>query len=86
MKITNDTPEPVAIIGMACIFPKARDLKSYWRNILAGIDAIDDPLPEWEAQRYLSSGRILTARGGFLNDRHGGRRTDRLRQPWAIAR
>ena len=30
----------IAIIGMACIFPKAPDLRSFWVNILAGVDAI----------------------------------------------
>ena len=33
----------VAIIGMACVFPKAPDLRSFWENILAGVDAIGDP-------------------------------------------
>ena len=30
---------PIAIIGMACIFPQAPDLAGFWRNILAGTDA-----------------------------------------------
>jgi acyl transferase domain-containing protein/phosphopantetheinyl transferase len=62
------TPEAVAIIGMACIFPKAGDIQTFWRNITAALDAIDDPLPEWEANRYLSSERIHTSRGGYLKD------------------
>ena len=32
------------------------------------VDAISDPLPEWEADRYLNSGRIDTAKGGYLKD------------------
>lgn len=60
--------EPVAIIGMAGIYPKAPDLKSFWRNILAGEDAIGEPVPEWEAGRYLDSGRINTPCGGYLKD------------------
>ncbi|MEO4046069.1 beta-ketoacyl synthase N-terminal-like domain-containing protein [Pseudomonas sp. CAU 1711] len=59
---------PIAIIGMACIFPQAPDLAGFWRNILAGTDAVGEPLPEWEAQRYLDSGRINTQHGGYLND------------------
>lgn len=59
---------PIAIIGMACIFPQAPDLAGFWRNILAGTDAVGEPLPEWEAQRYLDSGRINTQYGGYLND------------------
>lgn len=59
---------PIAIIGMACIFPQAPDLASFWRNILAGLDAVGEPQEEWEAQRYLDSGRINTQHGGYLND------------------
>lgn len=60
--------EPIAVIGMACIYPKAKDVKSFWQNILNKVDAIDDPLPAWEAERYLQSGRITTAKGGYLKD------------------
>jgi acyl transferase domain-containing protein/phosphopantetheinyl transferase (holo-ACP synthase) len=59
---------PVAIIGMACIFPQAPDLRSYWNNILGGVDAIGEPLPAWDAKTYLDSGRIKTALGGYLKD------------------
>jgi acyl transferase domain-containing protein/NAD(P)H-dependent flavin oxidoreductase YrpB (nitropropane dioxygenase family)/acyl carrier protein len=39
----------VAIVGMACIFPKAPDLEQYWANILGGVDAITEVPPErWE--------------------------------------
>lgn len=62
------SPEPIGIIGMACMFPQAPDLKTFWRNILARVDAISEPLPEWEADRYLKSNRINTSRGGYLKD------------------
>jgi acyl transferase domain-containing protein/phosphopantetheinyl transferase len=61
-------PEPVAIIGMACIFPQAPDLRSFWNNILGGVDAVGEPVPRWDARRYLDAGRIRTARGGYLGD------------------
>ncbi|MFH1157658.1 MAG: beta-ketoacyl synthase N-terminal-like domain-containing protein [Pseudomonadota bacterium] len=60
--------EPIAVIGMSCIFPKAPDVKTFWRNILNGVSAIGDPLPEWEASRYIDSGRISTAKGGYLRE------------------
>ncbi|MFO0752030.1 MAG: beta-ketoacyl synthase N-terminal-like domain-containing protein [Thermodesulfovibrionales bacterium] len=60
--------EPIALIGMACIFPQAPDVGTYWRNILAGIDAVGDPVSEWDAGRYLQSGRINTPRGGYLKE------------------
>jgi acyl transferase domain-containing protein len=59
---------PIAIIGMACIFPGARDLPTFWNNILGGVDAIGEPLEDWGAKRYLDSGRIKTQHGGFLRD------------------
>lgn len=61
-------PEPIAIIGMACLFPQAPDLASFWRNIVNGVDAIGAPVESWDAQRYLDSGRIKTASGGYLKD------------------
>lgn len=60
--------KPVAIIGMACVFPKAPDLKSFWNNILKSSSSIDEPVEGWEPERYLKSGRINTARGGYLKD------------------
>ncbi|HJU25726.1 MAG TPA: beta-ketoacyl synthase N-terminal-like domain-containing protein [Rhodanobacteraceae bacterium] len=64
----RETPAPIAIIGMACIFPQAPDLATYWNNILNGVDAIGEPVPDWGAERYLGAGRIRTQRGGFLKD------------------
>lgn len=60
--------EPIAIIGMACIFAGASDLRTYWNNILQGVDAIGEPVEAWGARRYLDAGRIKTQAGGFLND------------------
>jgi len=60
--------EGIAIVGMACIFPKAPNLQAFWRNIISGVDAIGDPPPSWEASRYLDSGRIKTSSGGYLGE------------------
>ncbi len=60
--------EPIAIIGMACIFPQAPDIRQFWQNILGEVDAISEPQPEWEADRYLNSNRINTPYGGYLRD------------------
>ena len=62
------SPEPIAIIGMACTFPQAADLGAFWRNIVGGVDAVGEPTAAWDAQRYLDSGRIKTAAGGYLKD------------------
>jgi len=61
-------PEPIAIIGMACLFPQAPDLSAFWRNIVSGVDAVGEPQAAWDAERYLRTGRIKTASGGYLKD------------------
>ena len=53
---------------MACLFPQAPDLASFWRNIVSGVDAVSEPAAAWDAERYLRSGRIKTAFGGYLKD------------------
>lgn len=63
----------IAIIGMACLFPLAPDLTTYWQNIIAKVDAIGDPPAEWEAERFFDpdsheNDRIYTKRGGYLQD------------------
>lgn len=60
--------EPVAIIGMACMFPQAPDLRAFWSNIVRGVDAITQPVDSWGAGRYVEAGRIKTALGGYLRD------------------
>ena len=59
---------PIAIIGMACHFAQAPDLRSFWNNILQRVDAVGEPVPNWDAQRYLVAGRIKTQYGGYLKD------------------
>ena len=48
--------ESLAIIGISCLFPKADDLQSYWRNIKQGVDAIAPiPLSHWSAADYFNA-------------------------------
>jgi acyl transferase domain-containing protein/acyl carrier protein len=35
-----DTVEAVAVVGMACRFPGARDVTAFWRNLREGVEAI----------------------------------------------
>ena len=65
---TSDTPAPIAIIGMACMFPQAPDLGAFWNNIIAAVDTIGEPVASWDAQRYLDAGKIKTHFGGYLKD------------------
>lgn len=66
--VAADMRAPIAIIGMACIFPQAPDLHAFWNNILECVDAIGEPVADWGAQRYLDAGRIKTPFGGYLKD------------------
>jgi acyl transferase domain-containing protein/NAD(P)H-dependent flavin oxidoreductase YrpB (nitropropane dioxygenase family) len=52
-------PEPhkksldVAIIGMACIFPGAKNIDEYWRNIVLGQDSVTEvPDERWNKELY----------------------------------
>jgi acyl transferase domain-containing protein len=63
----------IAIIGMACRFPGAPDLASFWDNVVAGRDAIVDvPSDRWDPRVFCDSlstanDRVPTCRGGYLD-------------------
>lgn len=71
------TSTPVAIVGMSVLLPGAADLDAYWRNLLAGTDAITDvPDGRWDADAYYrpdsAGGRavadqVYCRRGGFVD-------------------
>lgn len=65
--------EPIAIIGMACIYPGAPNLKRYWDNIVNGVDAISEvPEQRWTAAFYdpdsTEIDRFYCRRGGFVDE------------------
>jgi acyl transferase domain-containing protein/phosphopantetheinyl transferase len=63
----------VALVGMSCIFPKARDLKQYWSNLVNAVDAVGSPPPgRWSDcsgfRRSADHEAFLAGnRGGFLD-------------------
>lgn len=65
-------PLDVAIVGLACAFPKARTAADFWNNIVRGVDAIDDVPPNrWETDWFFEPGskdvhKICSKRGGYL--------------------
>ena len=69
-------PEPcdVAIIGMACYYPKANSLAEYWQNILDRVHAITEiPETHWDWRLYYDPNprardKIISKWGGFLQD------------------
>jgi malonyl CoA-acyl carrier protein transacylase len=67
--------DDIAIIGMACRFPKgANNPEAYWSLLNNGIDAITEvPKTRWDNTRYYDPnpekpGKIATNAGGFLDN------------------
>ena len=64
----------VAIIGMASIFPQAKNLQEYWENIIQKVDCITDVLASrWHIDDYYdpdpkAPDKTYCKRGGFLPD------------------
>ncbi|MFH8388974.1 SDR family NAD(P)-dependent oxidoreductase [Streptomyces sp. NPDC018036] len=53
------TPPPldIAIVGMACMFPQAPDLASFWANVVGGRDAVGEVPPErWDPAVHYGRG------------------------------
>ena len=64
---------PVAIIGIACLFPNASGLKAYWQLLYQKKDAIQDiPRTHWSAEDYFhedpkTPDHVYCRRGAFLS-------------------
>ena len=65
--------EPIAIIGMGCRFPQAKDPQSFWQLLRHGVDAIAQvPQERWDIDEFYNlepgtPGKMYTRWGGFLN-------------------
>jgi len=65
---------PVAIIGLASIFPEAHNVQEYWDNILNKINCIIDvPASHWKVEDYYdpdpsAPDKVYSKRGGFIPD------------------
>jgi len=63
----------VAIIGMACIYPKAPDAEKFWGNILSKVDAVTDAPDHWRPEYFFDpestkNDRTYCKRGGFIDE------------------
>jgi acyl transferase domain-containing protein len=64
----------IAIVGMSVLFPGAPDLRSYWRNLVNGVDSITEvPEDRWDPGYYRPSeparaDRFYCHRGGFVDE------------------
>jgi PfaB family protein len=68
--------QPVAIVGLSCLFPGAHGPAAFWQNLLAGVDATAeltsaeigaDPALFFDPQGRHSDGFVYQ-RGGFVRD------------------
>lgn len=65
--------EPIAIIGMSCLFPQADHLSAYWANIKNGVDTLTDvPASYWEVEDFFdpdpkTPDHTYVKKGGFIN-------------------
>ncbi len=63
---------PVAIIGMASIFPQSKNLQEYWEKIIRQVDCITDvPPSRWNIDDYYDPNpkapdKTYCKRGGFI--------------------
>ncbi|MCR3738626.1 Acyl transferase domain-containing protein [Actinomadura glauciflava] len=63
-------PADIAVIGMGCVFPGARDAGRYWANIVGGADSVTE-VARWDPEiHYSPSGEGATPSkwGGFVPD------------------
>ena len=67
----------IAIIGMSGVFPQARDLGEYWRNLAAGRDCVTEvPHVRWniddfyepDAKKALENGKSYCKSGAFVDE------------------
>nr|WP_297353586.1 type I polyketide synthase [uncultured Caldimonas sp.] len=69
--------EPMAVIGIACRFPKADSAEDYWHLLDTGVDAITEvPVSRWNAEAFFQPGESAPGKtyakwGGFLADIDG---------------
>src|SRR5215218_6037757 len=65
--------EPLAIVGIGCLFPKAAGPGFYWANVKHGVDCIGDvPPTHWNPDDYFDADpktpdMTYARRGGFLD-------------------
>jgi acyl transferase domain-containing protein/NAD(P)H-dependent flavin oxidoreductase YrpB (nitropropane dioxygenase family)/NAD(P)-dependent dehydrogenase (short-subunit alcohol dehydrogenase family) len=73
-EVPQERPCDVAIIGMACFYPKAANVWAYWENILNKVNTIEEiPPSHWDWRLYYDPNprardKIISKWGGFLDD------------------
>jgi acyl transferase domain-containing protein len=68
--------QDIAIVGMAGLYPKAKDIHAFWHNILNQVDCIEDAPDKWVGpyleelrdDRPFGLNRLYTRKVGLLGD------------------
>src|SRR5262249_2040628 len=66
--------EPIAIVGLHCRLPGAKDPEAFWQLLSGGVDAITEvPADRWDVDAYYDPrpgipGKANTRWGGFVDD------------------
>ncbi|WP_048584274.1 type I polyketide synthase, partial [Streptomyces viridochromogenes] len=64
--------DPIAIVGLSALYPKSRDLREFWANVVSATDCIEDvPATHWDVSEHYDSDpaapdRTYSKRGGFI--------------------
>ncbi|RFM27228.1 type I polyketide synthase [Deminuibacter soli] len=70
--VHDDQALNIAIVGMACIYPGARNVEEFWRNIILGKDAVTEvPDERWNKALYydpasVNGDKTPSKWGGFI--------------------
>lgn len=73
-KAADHGSEPIAIVGMSGVFPKAKDIEEYWKNLKTGADCITEvPKDRWDWQEYYGdplkeANKTNVKWGGFIDE------------------
>ncbi|HBL16543.1 MAG TPA: beta-ketoacyl synthase, partial [Elusimicrobia bacterium] len=69
-----DPTEPIAIIGLGGVFPGAKDIPAFWKNIINKVDSITEvPKDRWDWRLYYDADmsapdKTYSKIGGFVTD------------------
>jgi glutamate-1-semialdehyde-2,1-aminomutase len=73
-QMTNEKREAIAIIGLGCRFPGAKNKQAFWELLRDGVDAITEiPSDRWDINSFYDPNpatphKMNTRWGGFLTD------------------
>ncbi|MEV5438959.1 SDR family NAD(P)-dependent oxidoreductase [Streptomyces sp. NPDC052682] len=64
--------DPIAIVGLSALYPKSRDLREFWTNVVEAADCIEDvPATHWSVEEHYdpdpsAPDKTYSKRGGFI--------------------